>query len=88
MLPVKNNDSDSDGDALSVVAVDTRVRAVLLASMTTVRPVIQPMTSSPTLQLRDSAARKMFSYTLSDGVLNNQATVTVTVQPAVLMWRP
>jgi large repetitive protein len=56
LLDVKANDSDPDGDLLSIVAVGSRIRAAAWCSMTTARRVIPPMISSATRRRRASRA--------------------------------
>ncbi|QSZ42755.1 tandem-95 repeat protein [Sulfurimonas aquatica] len=64
------NDSDADGDTLSITAVDTPINA------TVVLETNGDITFTPDANFNGEAT---FNYTLSDGNLTDTATVTVTV---------
>jgi CSLREA domain-containing protein len=71
-LNVLANDSDAEGTALTVAAVGTPSSGTAIISGTT------QIVYTPTLNFNGQA---VFTYTASDGLLTDTATVTVTVTP-------
>jgi CSLREA domain-containing protein len=71
-VTVLGNDSDVDGDPLAVESVTQGAHGVVTTDGTTVTYTPEP----------DWSGTEMFSYTVSDGVLTDTGTVTVTVDPA------
>jgi uncharacterized repeat protein (TIGR01451 family) len=71
-IAVLNNDSDPDGDTLTVVAVGNLANGTAAISGTST------IVYTPTAAFTGTSP---FTYTISDGVLTDSATVTVTVAP-------
>ncbi|MBN1995360.1 MAG: tandem-95 repeat protein [Anaerolineae bacterium] len=68
-ITVLNNDSDPDGDPLTVIAVGLPANGVATTNNTTVTYTPNP----------GFAGNDTFTYTISDGLLTDTATVTVSV---------
>ncbi len=72
IIAVLANDSDPDGDTLSIDTVGTPTHGIVAIS----NP--QSLIYTPTLNFNGS---DVFTYTVSDGDLSDSATVIVTVEP-------
>ncbi len=70
-IPVLANDSDLDGDILTVTALGATAHGTANTDGSTV-------SYTPTLNFHGT---DVFTYTVSDGTLTSSATVTVTVSP-------
>ncbi|RMF04228.1 MAG: tandem-95 repeat protein [Chloroflexi bacterium] len=70
-LPVMNNDSDPDNDPLTITAVGVPANGLILNTGAN-------LVYTPTLNFNGT---DIFTYTISDGILQDTATVTVTVAP-------
>ncbi len=68
-IPVLNNDSDVDGDLFTVTSITQGTNGIITTNGTTV-------TYTPKLDFNGTDS---FTYTISDGILTDNATVYVTV---------
>ncbi len=70
------NDSDADGDSLTISSVDTQT----LAGQAVISADGQTINYTPPQSLSEGTLTETLSYTVSDGSLTSTNTVTITVQ--------